>query len=135
MKKVLTFGVFDLMHYGHVRLFWRCKLLGDYLIIAVQDDEHVLINKPNTVLVNNFEKRKADVLSVECVAKVVSYAQIDDDIKTIDFDILVVGPDQTNPHFVKALEWCKEHNKEVVVLPRTEGISSSQIKKEMNITK
>ena len=56
MKTVITFGVFDLLHFGHINLFRRAKYYGDFLIVAVQDDNNVVANKPNTKLINNLEK-------------------------------------------------------------------------------
>lgn len=132
MIKVITFGVFDLLHYGHINLFKRAKALGDYLIIAVQDDENVVKNKPNTKLVESLAKRMNDVSSSCFVSKSIPYSQVDETIKKVEFDILVVGPDQTNQHFQNAFEWCKRHAKEVVVLPRTEGISSTLIRNGNN---
>lgn len=128
MKTVITFGVFDLLHFGHINLFRRAKYYGDFLIVAVQDDNNVVANKPNTKLINNLEKRMADVVSVEYVAKAIQYSQIDDDIKTINFDVLVVGEDQNNEHFQNAIKWCENNKKEVVILERTKGISSTQLR-------
>ena len=128
MRKVITFGVFDYFHYGHLRLLERCKALGDYLIVAVHDDKHVKINKPDLHLYYNEKERMEMVQAIRFVDETVLYAQIDETIKTIDFDILVVGPDQTNPHFNKAIEYCHLNNKEVVVLPRTPNVSSTDIK-------
>lgn len=85
MKKVFTVGVFDLLHFGHVELFRRAKQYGDYLIVAVQDDETVLKYKPEAKLVCPITDRVYMV----------------DAIKYVD---------------------------QVVVLPRTEGISSSILK-------
>lgn len=131
MKRVITFGVFDTMHFGHVALFERAKQLGDFLIVACQDDAYVTKNKPNTKLINNVSKRLSDVASCASVDLAISYSQIDLDIKKQDFDILVVGPDQNNEHFVRAKEWCKRNSKTVVVLPRTEGISSTMIRNQL----
>lgn len=128
MKKVITFGVFDYFHLGHLRLFKRCKQYGDYLIVAVHDDDHVKINKPECVLYYSQEERMEMVSGIKCVDEVIFYTQVDETIKNIDFDILIVGPDQINPHFKKAIEYCNSINKEVVVLPRTPNISSTDIK-------
>lgn len=130
MIKVLTFGVFDLLHYGHVNLFRRAKYNGDFLIVAVQDDLNSVKNKPNIHLVNNLKKRMDDVFSIDYVARVISYSQVDVDIKTIDFDVLIVGEDQTNEHFKKAIEWCNKNKKAIIVLERTNGISSTQLRKK-----
>lgn len=128
MKKVLTFGVFDYFHLGHLRLFKRCKEHGDYLIVAVHDDNHVKINKPGCVLYYSEDERLELVRSIRYVDEAVLYTQIDETIKDIDFDILIVGPDQINDHFQKAIQYCKDNNKQVIVLPRTPNISSTDIK-------
>lgn len=128
MKKIITFGVFDYFHYGHLKLLERCKKCGDYLIVAVHDDKHVLINKPNCVLYYDESKRKEMVSAIKFVDEAILYTQIDETIKEVDFDILAVGPDQTNIHFQKAIEYCKQIGKEVIVLPRTPNISSTEIK-------
>ena len=128
MKKVVTFGVFDYFHLGHLRLFVRCKELGDYLIVAVHDDKHVKINKPECVLYYTEQERLELVKSIKCVDEAILYTQIDETIKTIDFDVLVVGPDQTNIHFMAAIDYCKKNGKQVVVLPRTPNVSSTEIK-------
>ncbi len=128
MIKVITFGVFDYFHLGHLRLFKKCKELGDYLIIAVHDDKHVKVNKPDCNLYYTQEERLELVKSIRFVDEAILYTQIDETIKIVDFDILVVGPDQTNRHFVAAIEYCKRSGKQVVVLPRTPNVSSSDIK-------
>ena len=130
MIKVITFGVFDLLHYGHINLFKRSKRYGDHLIVAVQEDKYVVKNKPNVKLYNNLSKRMSDVKSVEYVDEVVSYRQIDLEIKLVDFDVLIVGEDQKNEHFIKAIEWCVAKNKQVIRLARTPNISSSELRKE-----
>lgn len=128
MKKVITFGVFDYFHLGHLRLFQRCKAQGDYLIVAVHEDDYVKINKPNCVLYYNQDERLEMVRGVKYVDEAILYTQIDETIKNVDFDVLIVGPDQSNNHFQNAIAYCKTHNKQVVVLPRTPNISSTDIK-------
>lgn len=128
MKKVVTFGVFDYFHLGHLRLFKKCKEQGDYLIVAVHDDKHVKINKPECVLYYTQDERVEMVEGIRYVDEVVLYDQIDETIKKISFDALIVGPDQTNPHFQAAIKYCEENGKEVIVLPRTPNISSTDIK-------
>lgn len=130
--KIITFGVFDLLHEGHKNLFLRSKALGDHLIVAVQTDNFVAVNKPGTVLSDNLEKRKTKILHTKIVDEVISYEQIDETIKEVDFDILAVGGDQVNPHFMKAIEWCKENGKKVVRIPRTDGISSTWLRLHLN---
>ena len=128
MKTVLTFGVFDILHIGHVLLFMRARELGDRLIVAVQHDDSILKYKPETQIVNSIEKRLFMVESLRYVDEVVTYNDVDEDIQTIDFNLLVVGGDQNHSGFQRAMEWCRTNGKEVVCLPRTEGISSSQIR-------
>ena len=128
MKRVLTFGVFDLLHIGHVLLFKRAKALGDYLIVAIQDGDYVRKYKPETNMVYTTEERAFMVSSLKYVDEVVIYKDVDQDIQHIDFDVFAKGPDQVHAGFQRAVEWCREKGKEVVVLPRTEGISSSMLR-------
>ena len=129
MKKVVTFGVFDLLHIGHFRLFERCKKLGDYLIVAVHSDKYVRINKPNCNLYYDEKTRIEMISAIKYVDETILYNQIDEMIKNIDFDVLVVGPDQTNPHFINAINYVKSIGKEVVVLSRTKNVSSTELRK------
>lgn len=128
MKKVLTFGVFDYFHYGHLKLLERAKALGDYLIVAVQADEEIKTNKPNANVLYSVEQRMEIIKSLKCVDEVVIYKQVADDVKKIDFDIFARGEDQLHSGFVAAAEWCGNNGKQVVFLSRTPNISSSQIK-------
>ena len=132
MKRVLTFGVFDMLHIGHVLLFKRAKelLLEEecFLIVAVQDSDCILKYKPQTKMVYDTEERQFMVQSIRYVDQVVVYHDVDIDIQTIDFDIFVKGPDQNHKGFERAVEWCERNGKQVIVVPRTEGISSSMLK-------
>lgn len=132
MKRVLTFGVFDMLHIGHVLLFKRAKelLLGEecFLIVAVQDSDCILKYKPQTKMVYDTEERQFMVQSIRYVDQVVVYHDVDADIQTIDFDIFVKGPDQNHKGFERAVEWCERNGKQVIIVPRTEGISSSMLK-------
>lgn len=127
MKKVLTFGVYDLTHLGHIKLFERAKSLGDYLIVAVQNTEFVKKNKPNAYNIYNTEERLYIINSIKYVDEVIIYNSVYEDIQNIDFDVFVKGPDQMHEGFLKTIEWCKLHNKEIVTLPRTEDISTSDL--------
>lgn len=131
MKKVLTVGVYDLLHIGHVNLFRRARKLGDSLTVAVQRSEVVLNYKPNSELVYSTEERMYMVKSIRYVDEVIEYEGVDEIVKTADFDIFVTGPDQTHVGFQAAMDWCRAHGKETVVLPRTEGISSSWLKEQI----
>ena len=129
MKKVLTFGVYDYLHYGHLKLFERAAKLGDYLIVAVQVDEEIHKTKPDANVLYTFEQRSEFVGAIKFVNEVIPYTQVDEDIKNVDFDVFAIGGDQNHAGFQRAMEWCKTNGKEVVRLERTEGISSSAIKK------
>lgn len=131
MKKVLTVGVFDLIHIGHVNLFKRAKTLGDKLIVAVQDSKVVLRYKPEAKIVYNTEERLYMVKAIRFVDEVIVYEGVDEIVKSVDFDIFVTGPDQSHVGFQEAMKWCRNHGKEVVVLPRTQGISSSWLKQQI----
>lgn len=128
MKRVLTFGVFDMLHIGHMLLFKRAKELGDYLIVALQDGDYVRKYKPGTEMVYSTEERAFMVSALKYVDEVVIYKDVDLDIQHVDFDIFVKGPDQNHAGFQRAVEWCRTHGKDVVVLPRTEGISSTMLR-------
>ena len=130
-KKILTVGVYDLLHIGHVNLFRRAKALGDTLIVAVQKSEVVLKYKPQAKLLYSTEERMYMVKSIRWVDDVIEYTDVSEIVKEVDYDVLVVGPDQNHEGFQKAMEWTRQHQKDVVVLPRTEGISSSWLKQQI----
>ena len=130
-KKILTVGVYDLIHKGHVELFRRAKGLGDYLIVAVQDSEWVNKYK-DTQLLNSTEDRCFMVKSIRYVDESVVYTDVDKSIKDLDFDVFVTGPDQCHDGFKRAIKWCEENGREHVVIGRTEGISSSELKAKIS---
>jgi glycerol-3-phosphate cytidylyltransferase len=133
MKKVLTFGVFDYFHLGHLRLFKNCKKFGDYLIVGVRNGENDNIHKikPNSRVLYTTEQRKEILESIKEIDEVVVYNDVWPDIKNIDFDVYAVGGDQTHDAHVKAMAWAEQNGKEVVHIPRTEGICSTDIKKRL----
>ena len=131
MTKVLTFGVFDYFHLGHLRLFENAKTYGDYLIVAVQDGDFILKTKPDAKVMYSTEQRKELVGALRVVDEVVSYTDVDVTIKDLDFDVFVIGEDQNHAGFQRAIEWCEEHGKKVVRLKRTPGICSSSIKNKL----
>jgi cytidyltransferase-like protein len=135
MKKVLTFGVYDLLHIGHILLFKHAKEKGDFLTVAVQDGGYIQKYKPNAKIINTTDERRMMVASIRFVDEVVTYKDVDKDILNLDFDVFAIGPDQNHEGFQKAIEWCKANGKEVVVIPRTEGISSSLLREFANIRK
>ena len=128
MKRVLTFGVYDMLHIGHILLFQHAKALGDCLVVAVQDGEYIQKYKPGTEMVYSTDERVYMVDSVRYVDETVTYRDVDIDIQHIDFDVFAVGPDQKHAGFQRAMQWCRDNGKEVVVIPRTEGISSTMLR-------
>ncbi len=131
MVKVVTFGVYDYFHLGHLRLFENAKALGDYLIVAVQDGDYILKTKPNAKVLYTTEQRQELVRALRVVDEVVSYTDVDVTIKNIDFDVFAIGEDQNHAGFQRAIKWCEENGKKVIRMKRTPGICSSDIKKEL----
>lgn len=128
MKKILTVGVYDMLHIGHILLFKHAKEHGDYLIVAVQEDECILKYKPGTKMVYTTDERVYMVSTIKYVDEVVTYTDVDIDIQKIDFDVFARGEDQNHAGFQRAVKWCEENGKEVVTIPRTEGISSTMLR-------
>lgn len=133
MKRVVTFGVFDYFHLGHLRLFETAKEYGDYLIVAVQSDDHIFKTKPNSVIFYNTTDRKELISALKIVDEVIVYDDVDNTLPKIDFDIFVVGEDQNHTGFQNAIKWCVENDKEVRKLPRTPGICSSEMKRKLQL--
>lgn len=127
-KRVLTVGVYDLLHKGHIELFRRAKGLGDYLIVAVQDGDVILKYKPQSKVLNSTEDRIYMVQSIKYVDETIVYEAVDDIVKKVDFDVFVSGPDQNHSGFQSAIKWCEENGKEFTILARTDGVSSSELK-------
>lgn len=132
MLKILTVGVYDMLHIGHILLFKHIKeIFPDQecrLIVAVQDGERILKYKPDTRMVYTTEERMFMVSAVRWVDEVVTYRDVDNDIQHIDFDVFAKGPDQQHAGFQRAVEWCEAHGRQVVTVPRTEGISSTMLR-------
>ena len=133
MKKVLTFGVYDILHLGHINLFRKAKLLGDSLLVAVQDGNFIKKYKPEAQMVNSTDERIMMVASIRYVDDVIIYRDVDEDIKNIEFDVFAKGPDQNHAGFRRAVEWCEQNGKTVVTIPRTEGISSTMLREFLDI--
>ena len=129
MKLVITYGTFDLLHYGHINLLRRAKELGDYLVVVVSTDEFNW-NEKNKKCYFSYEKRKAMVEAIRYVDLVVpeeNWEQKRTDVHKYDIDVFVMGNDWEG-HF----DFLKEEGVEVVYLPRTPEISSTQIKTDLN---
>lgn len=126
MVKVLTYGTFDLFHYGHLRILERAKALGDYLVVAVSTDEFNLLKDKKSTYPYN--ERAEIVKSIKYVDEVIpekSWEQKIADIKKHDIDIMVMGDDWRGKFdFLK--EFC-----EVIYLERTPNISSTEIKEDI----
>ena len=131
MKKVLTVGVYDYFHLGHLRLFKQAREHGDYLIVAVQDGDYILKYKPDAKVLYTTEQRQELIGGLRVVDEVTSYTDVDEKVKEIDFDVFAVGEDQNHAGFMRAIDWCRENGKEVVRLKRTPGICSSEIKENL----
>lgn len=127
MKKVITYGTFDLLHYGHVNLLERAKALGDYLIVVLSSDEFNWKEK-NKRCYFNYEERKRLLEAIRYVDLVIpetSWSQKVSDINEFRIDTFVMGNDWEGKFdFLK--EYC-----EVIYLPRTPEISTTQIKKDL----
>lgn len=133
MKKVITFGVYDYFHLGHLRLYKQCKEYGDYLIVAVQEGDYILKYKPEAKVLYTTEQRIEMVSSQRVVDEVITYQVISPEfLSKIDFDVLALGEDHTADRWMKSAEWCLANGKEVVRLKRTAGICSSDIKKSLS---
>lgn len=133
MKKVFTVGVFDILHVGHIKLFENAKRHGEWLIVAVQDTDTILKYKPDSTIVNNNETRHYMVGAIRFVDEVVTYKDVDEIVKQVDFDVFAIGEDQNHCGFQRAAQWCKDHGREVVVIPRTKGISSTLLRTHMDL--
>ncbi|MCK2158880.1 MULTISPECIES: glycerol-3-phosphate cytidylyltransferase [Exiguobacterium] len=126
MKKVITYGTFDLLHWGHINILKRAKEMGDYLVVAISTDEFNRLKHKESY--HSFENRKLILESIRYVDEVIAENNWDQkvtDVQEHQIDTFVMGDDWAGEFdFLK--EYC-----EVVYLSRTEGISTSQIKTEL----
>lgn len=126
MKKVITYGTFDLLHTGHINILRRAKALGDYLIVAVSTDEFNMLKHKEAY--HSFEERKQILEAIRYVDEVIgedTWDQKSHDVQKYNIDTFVMGSDWEGEFdFLK--EYC-----EVVYLPRTSGISTTKIKDEL----
>ena len=131
MKKVITYGTYDLLHYGHIRLLERAKALGDYLIVAVTSDDYDKsrgkINVKQSVI-ERIENVRNTGLADEIIIEEYAGQKIDD-INKYNVDIFAIGSDWKG-QFDYLEEYCK-----VVYLDRTEGISSTEIRNKKSSIK
>jgi glycerol-3-phosphate cytidylyltransferase len=128
MEKVLTYGTFDLLHFGHINLLKRAKALGDHLIVGLSTDE--FNEGKNKQAYHSFENRKMILESVRFVDEVIpenTWNQKIEDVIKHDIDIFVMGDDWEG-HFDFLKKYCK-----VIYLPRTINISTSKIKNDLKV--
>ncbi len=128
MRRVITYGTFDLLHYGHVNLLQRAKSYGDYLIVALSTDEFNW-NEKRKKSYFNYEKRKSLLEAIRYVDLVIpeeSWEQKERDVREYHIDTFVIGDDWKGKFdFLK--KWC-----DVVYLERTPEISTTRIKGDLH---
>lgn len=127
MKKIITYGTFDLLHYGHINLLHRAKALGDYLIVALSTDEFNWNEKHKRGFFSYAQRKELleAIRYVDLVIPETSWEQKISDIKEFRIDTFVIGDDWKGK-FDYLSDYC-----EVVYLPRTPEISTTQIKQEL----
>jgi len=129
MKRVITYGTFDLLHYGHINLLKRAKAHGDYLVVVLSTDEFNWNSKQKKCYFE-YEKRKQLLEAIRYVDLVIpehNWEQKVSDVKQYHIDVFVMGNDWEGKFdFIK-----DETDAEVVYLPRTPEISTSQIKDDL----
>jgi len=126
MKKVITYGTFDILHYGHINLLRRAKALGDYLIVAISSDDFNAIKGKKAYY--PYEIRKMMLESIKYVDEVIPetcWEQKVQDMHKYNIDIFTMGSDWEGK-----FDFLKNEGVEVIYLPRTEGISSTKIKED-----
>ncbi len=129
MKRVITYGTFDLLHYGHINLLRRAKALGDYLIVALSTDEFNDREKHKRCYFS-YDERKLLLEAIRYVDLVIpeeNWEQKRTDIHLYQVDTFVMGDD-----WAGKFDFLKEEGAEVVYLPRTPEISTTQIKNDLN---
>lgn len=132
MKRVITYGTFDLLHYGHINLLRRAKALGDYLIVALSTDEFNW-NQKHKKTYFSYEQRKQLVEAIRYVDLVIpeeNWDQKKTDMEKYQIDVFTIGDDWKGK-----FDFLKEEGVDVVYLPRTPEISSSQIKADLSALK
>lgn len=130
MKKVITYGTFDLLHPGHINILRRAKDLGDYLIVAISSDEFNALKGKKSYY--SYEERRHLLEAIKYVDEIVpehNWEQKVQDVQKHEIDVFVMGDDWEG-EFDFLSEFC-----DVVYLPRTEGISTTKIKEDLNLKK
>lgn len=125
MRRVITYGTFDLLHYGHINLLRRAKEFGDYLIVCLSTDEFNALKGKKAFF--SYEQRKMLLEAIRYVDLVIpetSWEQKINDVKEYHVDVFVIGDDWKGK-----FDFLKEQGVEVVYLERTKEISTTEIKK------
>ncbi|MCH5299783.1 MAG: glycerol-3-phosphate cytidylyltransferase [Ruminococcus sp.] len=128
MKTVITYGTFDLLHYGHINLLRRAKELGDYLIVALSTDEFNW-NEKQKKCYFTYKQRKQLLEAIRYVDLVIpekSWEQKVSDVREFNVDTFVIGDDWKGK-----FDFLQNEGVEVVYLSRTPDISTTQIKKDL----
>ena len=130
MRRILTYGTFDLLHYGHIRLLKRAKQLGDYLVVALSTDEFNAIK--NKKAYHNYETRKKMLEAIRYVDLVIpeeNWEQKINDVQKYYIDAVVMGSDWKGSEKFEILRpYC-----DVIYLERTEGVSTTKIKADLGL--
>lgn len=129
MKRIITYGTFDLLHYGHIELLKRAKAMGDYLVVALSTDEFNWDSKQKKAYFS-YEKRKQLLEAIRYVDLVIpeeNWEQKVTDIQKYHIDTFVMGDDWKGK-----FDYLSDETN-VVYLPRTPEISTSKIKKDLNL--
>ena len=130
MKRVLTYGTFDLLHYGHIRILKRAKELGDYLVVALSTDEFNATKGKKAY--HSYETRKKMHEAIRYVDLVIpenNWEQKIQDIKDYKIDVVVMGDDWAGSD---KFDYLKDYS-EVVFLERTPGVSTTMIKQDLQL--
>lgn len=128
MKRVITYGTFDLLHYGHINLLRRAKQYGDYLIVALSTDDFNWSQKRKKCYFS-FDKRKALLEAIRYVDLVIpeeSWDQKVTDVREYHIDTFVMGDDWKGE-----FDFLQDEGVDVVYLPRTPEVSTTQIKRDL----
>lgn len=128
MKRVITYGTFDLLHYGHINLLRRAKQYGDYLIVALSTDDFNW-NQKRKKCYFSFDKREALLEAIRYVDLVIpeeSWDQKVTDVREYHIDTFVMGDDWKGE-----FDFLKDEGVDVVYLPRTPEVSTTQIKRDL----
>lgn len=128
MRPVITYGTFDLLHYGHINLLRRAKQYGDYLIVALSTDDFNW-NQKRKKCYFSFDKRKALLEAIRYVDLVIpeeSWDQKVTDVREYHIDTFVMGDDWKGE-----FDFLQDEGVDVVYLPRTPEVSTTQIKRDL----